>query len=677
VIINPYIFSSSADPYWDRVRLLQNFEGANASTAFYDDVSGDPWSFSGPTISTDQAKFGSTCGKFAASNAYLDSPCAAFNKNDFTIECFVYLTATSASLGAFIFDMRPTGQNGAYPALYILNGAVRYYVNTADQITQASGMSTGAWHHVALCRASGVTKLFVDGTQVGSNYTDTNVYQGYKMRVGANQNNIGASAFALGYMDAFRVTVGVARYTAAFTPPSVPYLQGPRYDPWFGQVAALMHMDTPADTSGHISDQTGKVYAINGNAAISTLQKKFGAASASFDASLTSHIDSPLSGEFSFFAGDLTIEMWVYKPTFTTQYNFFEVNTTQGANPSDRIVLYFPNASANPRFFNNSDRISSSIAVSANTWTHIALTRESAASNNMQLFINGASAGTVSLGTSFQEGRIRIGGDGTTAAINGYIDELRITKGVCRYSAPFPAPNQPHADVLAGNTSDLLSNIVKSLMNMRGSSGATSLIDEKARTWTTGGDVKIDTTQGFNAAVFDGTGDSLTTANVQADFDWWIDDYTIEAWIKASSFSSWEYIDGSNHNPRLHGNMTAASSTSNYWSFGPIAGGQLKFYYYNGSSNSVVSTATVPTGQLTHIAMTKAVDGIRMFIDGVLVSGPTAISGTPQSSTGVTQTIGAFNSGSITGYVKATRVTKGKARYLANFTPQAAPYPTF
>jgi hypothetical protein len=75
-----------------------------------------------------------------------------------------------------------------------------------------------------LSRSSGVTKLFLNGTQTGSNYTDTNAYL-----VSASRPIIGSNGFDLlipfnGYLDDIRITKGYARYTANFTAPTAPFV---------------------------------------------------------------------------------------------------------------------------------------------------------------------------------------------------------------------------------------------------------------------------------------------------------------------------------------------------------------------------------------------------------------------------------------------------------------------
>ena len=144
----------------------------------------------------------------------------AFGTGDFTVEFWVYPAAANQT--ATIIGWRPTNTNGAYINLYLLSGSIYLYVSSANRISGGS-VSASAWSHIALARSNGVTKLFINGTQTGSNYTDSNSYL-----VGANRPLIGANDFDFlspfnGYIDDLRITKGLARYTATFTPPVAPF----------------------------------------------------------------------------------------------------------------------------------------------------------------------------------------------------------------------------------------------------------------------------------------------------------------------------------------------------------------------------------------------------------------------------------------------------------------------
>lgn len=222
---------------------------------------------------------------------------------------------------------------------------------------------------------------------------------------------------------------------------------------------------------------------------------------------------------------------------------------------------------------------------------------------------------------------------------------------------------------------------VVALLNMGGADGSTTFTDSTGlRTWTAGGGAQIDTSLGYNTAQFDGTGDYVTTPYVQADFDWWTGDYTIEAWVRmTTSWAAWGWLSGTPARiPAFIGNANLTTSTD-YWSFGPCnnLSGQckMKLYYFNGSAQEIVGTATLSASPaLTHIAMTKSGSNVYFAVGGTVENAGTIV-GTPQSSTGQPLTLGQNNSRSITGNVKALRITRA-ARYTANFTPPDAPFAT-
>jgi hypothetical protein len=176
-------------------------------------------------VTTSLSKYGSGSYYFDGTGDYMyvmgTSSEMAFGTGDFTVEFWVYPAAANQT--ATIIDWRPTNTNGAYPMLYLSSGSIKLYVNTADQIS-GGAVTASAWSHIALARSSGVTKLFLNGTQTGSNYTDTNAYL-----TGSGRPLIGSNAYDLllpfnGYLDDLRITKGYARYTANFTAPTAPFV---------------------------------------------------------------------------------------------------------------------------------------------------------------------------------------------------------------------------------------------------------------------------------------------------------------------------------------------------------------------------------------------------------------------------------------------------------------------
>jgi hypothetical protein len=215
------------DPNFANVVFLSHFDGTNGGTTFTD-VKGKTITRNGSILlSNTHFKYGTTAAKFiSASSQYLNVATSSdftLGTGDWTIECWVYLDTSAGGSTQYLFDMRPNSTSGTYAEIGIdSSGNLRFQVNGSQQIASSAnefntlGTALNVWAHVAACKASGSTKLFLQGTQVGSTYSDSNNYQS------AAELFIGASSFLNsffnGWMDDFRMTKGFARYTANFTP---------------------------------------------------------------------------------------------------------------------------------------------------------------------------------------------------------------------------------------------------------------------------------------------------------------------------------------------------------------------------------------------------------------------------------------------------------------------------
>jgi hypothetical protein len=152
----------------------------------------------------------------------------SFGTGDFTIEAWLYPTSFSTTNGPMFIDFRPNGTNStSYFAIGISTGGVlNYSSNNNTYITAGTALSLNTWTHVVVARSSSTVKMFLNGTQTGSSYTDTNSYIGGTNRpvIGANgfeQPSSGVDSF-IGYMDDIRITKGYARYTTTFTVSTLP-----------------------------------------------------------------------------------------------------------------------------------------------------------------------------------------------------------------------------------------------------------------------------------------------------------------------------------------------------------------------------------------------------------------------------------------------------------------------
>jgi hypothetical protein len=169
-------------------------------------------------ISTSVKKFGTGSLAFDGTGDYVVEPTNlnfGYGAGDFTIEFWLYLNSTGLQT---IFS-NLSSSSSTNPHIY-LSTTIRYYTAGADRITGAA-LSTGQWYHIALCKASGSMRLFVNGTQSGSTYSDANNY-GASAPLGIGtyweSGAPNTSNTLNGYIDDLRITKGIARYTANFTP---------------------------------------------------------------------------------------------------------------------------------------------------------------------------------------------------------------------------------------------------------------------------------------------------------------------------------------------------------------------------------------------------------------------------------------------------------------------------
>jgi hypothetical protein len=204
---------------------------------------------------------------------------------------------------------------------------------------------------------------------------------------------------------------------------------------------ALLHGDG-SNNSTTITDSSNLAanWTAAGNAKLSTGTKKFGTASISFDGSSSSYIYPTAASSNFAYPGDFTIEFWLYASSLTSSQVFYDGRPagTNGAYPT----IYYSGTSLN--YLANSSIVITGSALSTSTWYHIAVCRSG---TTTRMFIDGTQTGssytsdtTSYLGSTSRPYLGASSGFGADAALNGFMDDIRITKGQARYTANFTAP---------------------------------------------------------------------------------------------------------------------------------------------------------------------------------------------------------------------------------------------
>jgi len=207
----------------------------------------------------------------------------------------------------------------------------------------------------------------------------------------------------------------------------------------FSSVSLMLHFDG-ANNSTTVTDSSmvPKTGTAMGNAKISTTQYKFGGASGYFDGS-GDYVEFANNSAFAMGAGDFTIEMWAYPDTVSGAHALIGYANGSAANTNYSFQLLQNAAQWQLNAFSGSTVYGSAAGTaSVNTQHHVALVRHGA---NLIAYINGIAVQTTAVGVNGLNDPsgavLQIGQVQGYYPFSGYIDELRITKGLARYTADF------------------------------------------------------------------------------------------------------------------------------------------------------------------------------------------------------------------------------------------------
>lgn len=219
------------DPYFSKVVALLHFDGTNGSTSFPDSSRHHYTltSVNGTALSTSSPKFGTAAASFNGTNNGISSNIPlGIGTQDFTIEGWAKPTAVTA-IQRLINAQTNTSTTGV--VILRINASAKLEAvirdvsgGAATTYTTTGSISSGSYSHLALCRASNVIYLSINGTVQNLGSNTNNIID--------NTNNTfyafgaylaGSTEYFGGMLDECRITEGVARYTSNFTTPTLPF----------------------------------------------------------------------------------------------------------------------------------------------------------------------------------------------------------------------------------------------------------------------------------------------------------------------------------------------------------------------------------------------------------------------------------------------------------------------
>lgn len=457
----------------------------------------------------------------------------------------------------------------------------------------------------------------------------------------------------------------------------------------------LMHCEgTDASTTFIDGSPTHRTLTSKGSSAqIDTAQYKFGAASGLFNAGYVYAADS----DDWYFDGSFTLDLWIRHsslPASGSHQMYLSQHVTTNTHWNFRISNTSGNYYLRYEFVNSGSSVasfaSSYITIATGAWHHIALVRNGSA---WDIYYDGVDVGggtdadsLANLASSLYVGSW---GSGGGYYFYGWMDEVRISKGIARWTGEFTPPEEAywledsitdalttHDEAAGDETDDEVDSTVKLLLHGEGADASTTIKDSSPShlSGTALGNAQIDTAQkkfGGASILFDGTSDAVRFAD-SADWQFGTGDFTIDLWARFAA------VPPNNQYMFLLTQYESDTSRFTFYISRPDGVFRLNFGAYFGGNtlNIARSLGTLVTDTWYHFAVTRAGQSVKLFVDGQQLSTEYLSSVDIGNINGYLY-VGARDSlysQCMNGWIDELRIVKGKAIWTASFTPPTAPY---
>ena len=570
-----------------------------------------------------------------------------FGTADFTVEAWVYLTAVNTN--GIYASTGSTGKSRLYTHITNtskLQATLRNSDGTNEiDYTGSTTINLNTWYHVAIVRYNNTLYLYVNGV---SDMTPTPVTQNLSTNDSfSTVGSANATRLFNGYMSNLRVVAGTAVYTANFTPPTSPLTAITNTSLLTCQSSTLVDNsinNVTITVNGDTKLRTFNPFTVTYSIKQSYTPGVYGG-SMYFDGT-GDYLTVPASTLNQLGDSRYTMEFWMY-PTVVNGVERDLINkngaTTYGYTfrmTTANKMGYFTDGTGNS--------ILSTTTLSPNTWYHVAATFDG---TTTRLFINGVQEASTTSWSSVTNdtGVLYIGARQYDASMNyaGYITDARIVKGSALYTSNFVPENRP------------LTSVRNSTLLLNGTSGG--IYDSSTNTvFETRSPAIVSTSvvkYGNTSMYFSGASESGLYSYNNPGVRFGTGNFTVELWLylDASLTGLESIITLANPSATTAARLQQNSGNTIYW----IDGANLPGF---GTGANI----PMSVGTWTHIAICRSGTTTRYFKDGVQVA-----SGTDTSSYNTdTLTVASNYDGSYRTncYISDLRITKGVARYTANFT---------
>jgi hypothetical protein len=676
----------TSDPYYEYTTLLLPGNGTNgAQNNTFLDSSTNNFTITrnGNTTQGTFSPFSQTGwgNYFSGSSQYLsvaDSTAFTMGTGDFTVEYWVYWNGTSSTFRAY--GQVDSGGSSASISIRggidasnkVINGA---FSGTTDYLcTSTASLVANTWNHIAFVRDGPTLRQYINGGQDGTASISTASVNDSSSQFAIGRAGEFNGNYFGGYISNFRLVKGRCVYPSgtSFTPPTSPLTRTTGgTNPPQGTETSLLTCQSNRflDSNGPNTPASSPLtITVNGSPSVQAFSPFNPSASWSaatyggsgyFDGTGDS-LSAASNAAFAMGTGDFSIECWIY--FLGTARGGGASGEFFGSTTTGSIVLRYLSGTLALSRVGTADDMSASVTLTTGQWYHICATRTGTTGG---LYLNGDRVATNSSYTaSYAQGEMQC-----ISGTNGYFSSCRLVKGSNPYGTGSTI-TLPTAPLTAITNTSLLLNYTNA-----GIYDATSKNDLE-----TVGNAQISTAQskwGGSSMAFDGTGDYLGLRNSVL-FDFGSGDFTVEAWLYIAGNSS---LDASN---RRYAAIFSVGTTSAYDFIFNLRGNSTTtgtgIEIYSLTNGAIGVNGTITQSVWNHIAVSKSGSSVYFWLNGTqLGTTQTGVTGSWGSSSNNAQVARGAVTGytyELNGYLQDLRITRGYARYTANFTAPTAAFPT-
>jgi hypothetical protein len=330
--------------------------------------------------------------------------------------------------------------------LYLANGIWNWYGSSTSSgyniIDTFNGGSArvNQWQHIALVRNGNTFTSYFNGQAV-STATASGAFENNSDPLYIGRYATGGFPYN-GYLTGIRLTKDVV-YTGNFAIPTSPPTNIPN-------TQLLIN----AANAGIYDKATGMNLRLAGTLSSSNSVVKYGSTSMAFSGDSSSIQPSLITNDANLMSllGDFTVEGWFYFTKLPSARpddgaGLIDFRSTNPTSPTG-FVLYAKKTNDKFAFYSAGDQIVSTTTIQTSTWYHVAVTRSG---SSIKLFVNGIQEGsTFTSSAKFSDNYFLISGvqdsiPGTYMKFEGYMDDIRVTNGIARYTSNFNPPSSEMA----------------------------------------------------------------------------------------------------------------------------------------------------------------------------------------------------------------------------------------